>query len=1001
VTSLKHYRLVSCLFLVLTLLASLVPLVSQAAVTGPSVRIHVTDSVTSLNANIPEFSFGLNGEVSSLRFSGFTVENKFNELQPNSVFGSYRIISNSPFRVEYSIKPGRVWSDGVPITAVDLLLHHIICSSQYSEVAGLGNPKISGSSPAFKSSCYGSKYDENISGITLSDDRLSVTLFYSKYFSDWEAVAPEPFPVHTLVLLAEGSKRLPEANEGNLAREKFLRAYLTNDRSTLLRYGDVWSNSYKIETINRATNPLLLVGNGGYIPESAEAKQAFTLVYNERYNSGPAVGGVARLIFRTIADGNTAVQALRNGEIDLYTGQPTSDAASLLKTIPNVNVFGFKQGIYEHIDLRTSNTRGTNQQYNGIFAGNSERARDLRRAFLLTIPREEIYEKIITPINGLNNQFDSLLDFPGSPTYETLRAKSGIDYYTAGSIQSRRIRALALVQKHFPNASPSNPIAKVNFLHGTPANARRAAVVSLIKASALGAGFDVNAPGVATWSQELSSKAWDVAMFAWVRFPSYKLKNADFYSSDGANNYSGWSNSVIDSNVNRLNAAPLLEADFTSALVSIESQIYAEGLSLPLFQHPGVLAVRNNLKNVSPTGNTFPVTWNYWEWSYNDSKPFPLYVAPVVTSTPSATPSPSPSAVIPSYCSNASFGSPSTKTGRLDRISDNIVQVQATMIACSYEVIVVSDNGETFRTGIVNSRTSTEQTITEQFINAKCTTGYSFSIVTWSELNGKGIESRTASNRMLSATCAPSSIVKPSTPTFSGVNFVGNKIDINVNLGSSASSRPDKVYLVAPKLGVNSSTPLEGKISGSTASWSLPLNNILSGVAIPLEIVGEKNGVKSEPLTGSYTKPATSLTSVPPAPSNYTSRIVGSSAIVSIQVSAKENSRAASAHLYSSALGIKKNPGLKGDVVGNKALIEIPIKASMAGKKYPLTIYLKNSKGESKPLNATLTIPRAPKAPTVPTVLPKPSVPETVICTRLNQTRTFEGNECPLGWERR
>jgi hypothetical protein len=241
---------------------------------------------------------------------------------------------------------------------------------------------------------------------------------------------------------------------------------------------------------------------------------------------------------------------------------------------------------------------------------------------------------------------------------------------------------------------------------------------------------------------------------------------------------------------------------------------------------------------------------------------------------------------------------------------------------------------------------------------------------------------------------------KPSTPTFSSVNFSGNTININVNIGSSASSRPDKVYLVAPKLGVNSSTPLEGKISGSTASWSLPLTNILSGVSIPLEIVGEKNGVASEPLIGSYTKPAASITAVPPAPTNYSSRIVGTSAIITIQVSEKESSRASSAHLYSSALGIKKNPGLQGDVVGTKALIEVPIKASMAGKKYPLTIYLKNSKGESKPLNATLTIPKAPKAPTLPTTQPKPTVPKAVICSFGSQTRTFE-DDCPPGWEKR
>ena len=349
-----------------------------------------------------------------------------------------------------------------------------------------------------------------------------------------------------------------------------------------------------------------------------------------------------------------------------------------------------------------------------------------------------------------------------------------------------------------------------------------------------------------------------------------------------------------------------------------------------------------------------------------------------------------------SSCTSAN----SIGTASLSRVSDLLVQVEATLTACSYEIVVISDSGETFRTGIVNVDRAGQLTVKEQFFNAKCDTGYSFYTNAWTGQNGQGNLNRTPSNRMLTATCSNVSPNQPITPTFSGVNFVGNKININVNIGSSSASRPDKVYLVAPKLGINSSTPQEGKISGSTASWSLPLGNILGGVAIPLEIVGEKNGIKSEPLTGSYTTPAAAITAAPPAPTNYSSRIVGSSAIISIQVSTKESSRATSAHLYSSALGIKKNPGLQGDVVGTKALIEIPLKASMAGKKYPITIYLKNSKGESTPLNATLTIPKAAKAPTRPTALPTPVVPKAVICSFGSQTRAFE-DECPPGWEKR
>jgi hypothetical protein len=233
------------------------------------------------------------------------------------------------------------------------------------------------------------------------------------------------------------------------------------------------------------------------------------------------------------------------------------------------------------------------------------------------------------------------------------------------------------------------------------------------------------------------------------------------------------------------------------------------------------------------------------------------------------------------------------------------------------------------------------------------------------------------------------------------VNFSGNKININVNIGSS-SNRPDKVYLVAPKLGFTSANPNQGTINGNTASWSLDLNSLTGGTAIPLEIVGEKDGVKSEPLTGSYNVPtAAKVTSVPAAPTKFSSRIVGSSALITVQVGTNGKDAPSEAFLFSKSLGVSKSEAISGEIVGDKAIIEVPLKASMAGKKYPVTIYLTNSKGESKPLNSTLSIPAAPKKPSLPTAIPKPSAQETVICVRANQTRTFTGAACPTGWSKK
>jgi hypothetical protein len=246
---------------------------------------------------------------------------------------------------------------------------------------------------------------------------------------------------------------------------------------------------------------------------------------------------------------------------------------------------------------------------------------------------------------------------------------------------------------------------------------------------------------------------------------------------------------------------------------------------------------------------------------------------------------------------------------------------------------------------------------------------------------------------------------KPTRPTFSGVNFSGNKLNININLGPTASSRPDKVFLVAPDLGFTVANPLAGVISGSSATWTLEFDKLLSGRLIPLEIVGERNGISFDPLLGSYRVPEiidpTKAVVAPDAPTNFKSRVVGTSAVVSVETNLRSGAIATGTFLVSKSLGFTKENPLTGDVIGKKVVLEVPIKASMAGKKFPVAVFLTNDKGESKPLNATLSVPVAPKVPSLPTAIPTPKVPKTVICIRANQTRAFEGTSCPPGWVKR
>ena len=586
---------------------------AQAA-TRSTVVIHDTNSLTSFNSGTPDTNLTINGAVGYLSGMGFNYyDDKKNVIQ-NKTFGSYKVVKNqaTDFRVQYTIEKGRVWSDGTPITAVDLLLSHVLSSNAYSKAAGLGDPD-SDTVPAFNSNGYGGTYNDNIVGQpVLSADKMSVTLQYKKKIANWDLFGPGPSPVHTLVLLADGVKGLQPVATNEKARAKFLDAYNTKNTAVLKAIGKVWSEAYNITEVNDKTNPLLFVGNGGFLVDSAVTKSSVTLKKNPKYNSGPALSGsVDTVIFKFISDGTAASQALANGELDIYAGQATADAVAALKKISNVTVKGGIQSCYEHWDTRVSNAPGQ-PDYNGIFKGHGGKGADLRRAFLLSIPREEITEKLIRPINPDAVVLGSTFLSPGENGYDRLVANNGSSFYV-GSQDALNAKALRLVKKHFPSASPSNPVKVKVLVPGN--NPRRAAEFALAKANAIKAGFDLQGDVQASWSPKIQLSEYDAMFFAYCQTAvSQTGTNANF-KLGGGNNRTGVNLPTLDAILDKLQV-PMDNRTLVSTVIQAERIIHNEGLSLGVFQFPAVTAYNKNLKGVKPAPLSPNLVWNYWEWAY-------------------------------------------------------------------------------------------------------------------------------------------------------------------------------------------------------------------------------------------------------------------------------------------------------------------------------------------------------------------------------------------------
>ena len=297
-------------------------LTPAGAATRSTVVLVTSNQMTSLNSGTPDTNLTVNSEIGYLQGFGFNYYDNAPKLVRNTIFGSYKIVSQNPFKVQYTVNKGKVWSDGTPITGVDLLLSHVLASSSYSFTAKLGDPTDPEVRPAFNALGYGGIYDQTHVGLpTLSADKMSVTIEYDSKIPDWEITGPGPSPVHALIHLAEGKTELQSAAANLAAKAKFEKAFYNYDTKLMKAAGKVWSEAYNITDINDSTNPLLLIGNGGYKIKSAVTGQSVTLVLNPKHvtnPSGPKTNGVKTIIFRVVGDGTAAAQALRNQEIDLY-----------------------------------------------------------------------------------------------------------------------------------------------------------------------------------------------------------------------------------------------------------------------------------------------------------------------------------------------------------------------------------------------------------------------------------------------------------------------------------------------------------------------------------------------------------------------------------------------------------------------------------------------------------------------------------------------------------
>jgi len=528
---------------------------SSTVVSGTTIRIASSQAFYSAN---PKTSYGnsaANNTVASATNSQFNYYDNTPRLVRDTSFGSYRVVSRDPLTVKYTIAAGVTWSDGVPVDAADMLL-------SWAANSGALNT-------------------------TSFDDSAYVDRETGKY--------SRPFPpsvVHFDGFSGNGLQlvtKTPVIGDGGRSPTPSYDRFLLAPK--LAKIARFWDTGFNISAARPDKD--LLVGTGPYTVTDFVPGDHVTLTANPRY-TGAHRPSLERVTIRYIADPLAAVEAFRRGEVDVVSPQPTEDVVKQLVSVDNATILSGFDGAYEHLDLQFDHGK------NGTFADPA-----VRRAFLKTVPRQQILDSLVVPVQEDAQLRSSQVFLPGSTGYQSaVRSNGSREYSRVDIAGAKAILATAGV---------ASPEVCVLF---DPSNPRRVAEFGLIQKSAALAGFAVTDCSSTDWRQLLGTAgAYDASLYA-LRPSSLAVSAvaASFRSDSTIDNSNFYANPQVDGLIDSLDSTVDRSAQI-AILHKVDSLVWADAYGVPLYQFPSVTAFNDRVAGIAPSPLAPNLLWNIWAWT--------------------------------------------------------------------------------------------------------------------------------------------------------------------------------------------------------------------------------------------------------------------------------------------------------------------------------------------------------------------------------------------------
>ena len=522
---------------------------------------------TGYNGDTPQTYQTYTNVINDRMFSSFVYFGTDGEIYPNEELGTYEMVNEDPLQVEYRIVDEAQWSDGEPLDYVDYLLDWASQNPEFVDDDG---------DPVFDSvsHTYGEYVPEPPEG---EFGGKVFTIEYKEPYPDWELIVSGAYPAHVV------------ADQIGVTKEELGQAILDGDMDIIADAGEFWSNEWLSPNPGELPDEDITPVTGPYKLDSWEGGESLTITANENYWGTPAA--TEKIVYRFL-DPSTHVQALENRDLDVIEPQATVDTLDQL------------EGLGDSVTVETGDTL-TWEHADFNFEGPME---DLavREAFAMCMPRQQIVDNLIAPINPDAVVMNAREVFPFQDNYDEVVSESYDGRYDEVDIEG--------ANEKLEEAGITEPI-NVRVGYAAP-NPRRTDQAAMIKSSCDQVDmFEVEDTGSEDFfdpggPQERGD--WEVALFAWAGSGQI-ASGRNIYHTGGAQNWNSFSSDVVDEAWDKL-AGTVDEEVHAEQIPIIEKGLWDELHGMPIFAHPGVVSFQADLENVRQTATQSTVAWNAEQW---------------------------------------------------------------------------------------------------------------------------------------------------------------------------------------------------------------------------------------------------------------------------------------------------------------------------------------------------------------------------------------------------